>query len=419
MNAPPLLLLPWRAALLWLLSVAPWAAPVEARLGADPRPYAAAGLLFFALIAAFVVRRFEVRGRRDAVAVWLVALCLLSFALALVLPRHTFPLAMGTLLVAPALWGALLVAIRQRTPSSNAPLFFALCVAVISWLLGASRLSTRERIWQETLAINPRWSVAHHALLELAVARGADAREQDAIAERCFTVLLGDQRCASLAVLARSREGDCVRALEAARVALRGSVEPSVLAASARCVDSLRKSDDESLTIVRRASEVLPRDEQLRRALANTLERRGDRDGALAVLRQGGEWQSAEVQLSIARLSIERGDEATARRVIDAVIERDPTHAEARFMRGWLEHRAGHFNAARDNYLRALQQQPSHFAARFNLARLLLSAGVVQESLHHAQRLLEQDARDPRVRQLARDIQSQMALMEQADASAP
>lgn len=88
-------------------------------------------------------------------------------------------------------------------------------------------------------------------------------------------------------------------------------------------------------------------------------------------------------------------------------------------MRGWVEHRGGHFNAARDNYLRALQYDPAHFSARFNLARLLLSAGVVQEALHHAQRLLEQNARDPRVRQLARDIQSQMAIAEQPDAAAP
>lgn len=418
MNAPPLLLLPWRATLLWLLSVAPWAAPIEARLSADPRPFAAVGLVFFALIAALVVRRVEVRGRRDGLSALLVIGSVVSVVLALVLPRATLPLALGAWAVAPFVWAALVVAVRQRTSESKAPTFFVVCVAAISWVLGASRVSNRERVWQETLAMNPRWGVAHHALLDVALARGADVRERDAIAERCLTAVVDDPRCASLAVLARSRGGDCVRALEASRVALRGTADSTVVVAAARCVDSLRKSDDESLALARRAVSAQPRDESLRRALAALLERRGDRDGAIAALQLGGEPQSAEARLILARLSLERGDEAAARRAIDAVISGDPTNAEARFMRGWVEHRAGHFNVARENYLRALQQDPSHFSARFNLARLLLAAGVVQESLHHAQRLLEQNARDPRVRQLARDIQSQIALAEQPDGGA-
>jgi tetratricopeptide (TPR) repeat protein len=415
-NHVPLLLIPWRAALLWLLSIAPWGAPLEANLFVDSRGVAAGGLIFFALVAALLVRRVELVGRRDPLSITVATTALVSLALSAGLPRGTIPLATGAVIVAPLLWGCAWIALRRWAPTSKAPGFFLLCVVLISWALGGRRVLERERVWDEVLVLDGRWAVAHHARIDLAAARNADARARDALAERCFSLCPQDVRCASLATAARVRAEDCARVIEAARVALRASSDRASLEAAVRCADTLARSDDESLAWARRAVAEQRSDEALRRMLAAMLERRGDRTGAFEALRAGGELRSADGVVTMARLAIERGDDAAARAAIESLLQREPAHVEARFMRAWIEHRAGRFNPARENYLRALQGDPSHFAARYNLARLLLSAGVAQEALRHAQRLLETHARDPRVRQLARDIQGAMAQADDAGA---
>lgn len=416
MSSIPLLLIPWRATLLWLQSIAPWGAPLEAKLSADPRSYAAAGLIFFALLAAWIVRRVETVGRRDPVAALLALSAIVSLVASAALPRGSWPLSLGALVLAPFVWATLLVAIRKASAASRAPTFFVVCVALISWTLGAKRLTDRERVWTEIAASNDRWPIAARALLSLARARHAAPRELDALAERCHSADAADLECAALVADARAREGDCVRALDAAQSALAASPSAALLGTVGRCIDALRKGDDASAALMRRAVVANPNDQALRRALATMQERRGERDAALATLRAGPTLTDGEAIITLARLSIERGDDAGARAALDGLLAREPAHVEGRFTRGWIEHRAGHFNAARDNYLRALQADPTHFSARFNLARMLLSAGVTAEALHHAQRLLEQNARDPRVRQLARDIQSQVAQSESPDA---
>jgi Flp pilus assembly protein TadD len=411
----PLLLLPWRAALLWWLSVAPWAGPLEARVSGDLRGYAAAGLLFFALLAALVVRRIETAGKRDPIALSLIAGAACSLVAAAVLPRGTVGLSIATLVVAPFVWAALWLGGRRWLPGSRAPVAFLVCAAAISWVLGGGRALSRERQWREAVDASPRWTVAHHALLSLAEGRGAPERERAVLAEACLAQCPTDARCARYVAVAKERAGDCVLALDAARVALRANAnDRALLALASRCVRLGTRTDDETLALARRALSAAPADESARVTVATVLERRGDTAGALAVLRDGPPLQGADAVLLLARTALAARDEVVARAALERRLASASEDVEARYLLGGIEHREGHFNRARENYLRALAADPTHFFARYNLARLLLSAGVLQEALRHAQRLLEQNARDPRVRDLARDIQGQIAASEAA-----
>ena len=112
----PLLLLPWRGALVVWLSLAPWAAPLEARASGDPRGYAAAGLLFFALVAALIVRRVETHGRGDRVALALTGGSPLPLAPAALLPRAPVALSTAAGLVPPLRWGGPVPAWRPFDP---------------------------------------------------------------------------------------------------------------------------------------------------------------------------------------------------------------------------------------------------------------------------------------------------------------
>jgi tetratricopeptide (TPR) repeat protein len=389
-------------------------------MSADPRGYAATGLLFFALVAAFVVRRFETEGRGDRVALALTGAAVVGLGAAAALPRGTVGLATAAIVVAPFTWGALVLLGRRWLPESRAPLAFLLSAAVISWALGGARVGSRESQWGEVASLSPGWAEAHHARIALAEASGS-TQEIESRGEACHRVLPEDGLCARIVAVKAERAGDCARAIDAARVGLRARPrDGALLALSARCVRRGSRSDDEALALARSALEQSPTDEGARVALATVLSRRGAHAEAARVLREGPGVRGAEGLLLLGQSALAAEQEPVAREALERLIAREPGHAEGQYLLAAIEHRAGRFNRAREGYLRALAADRGHFFARYNLARLLLSAGVLQESLHHAQRLLEQSARDPRVRELARDIQRQIvAATNPNDAGAP
>lgn len=95
-----------------------------------------------------------------------------------------------------------------------------------------------------------------------------------------------------------------------------------------------------------------------------------------------------------------------ARPVLAGILATHPDDAEAIYDIALIEDLEGHFNPAREGYLRALKLRPGLAAARYNLALLTLRFGVLEEARHHAEKFKRDWPNDPRAAELELRIES-------------
>jgi len=121
-------------------------------------------------------------------------------------------------------------------------------------------------------------------------------------------------------------------------------------------------------------------------ARSGALERAGDTAGAIAVANEaviaGG---GRDAQLQVAKLAIIRNELARARTALGTILTKTPNDGAALYNLGLVEHRSKppNYNAARKNYLAAINALPDFSAARYNLVVLCTEHRVFDEAEHH------------------------------------
>lgn len=405
----PLVLVGWRSVLLLLMAIAPWGAPLEATLSTDLRVQIGLGFAALVGMLAVIARRFESRSSRDKVG-WLLALAVLvSLAGALTFPIYARPLSVLSIVVAIPLWAAIVLWVRERVSTSAVLRMVPIVLCCGSWMIGGGRVLSAEPVWRSIVVQNPRWIVAHHSLLQLLEQRSAPVAERDHVALRCTELVPSDARCRLLSVRSALARRDWERVVELTRVGLTNqSTDPVLLAAQSTALHELQRSDTQSITALRSAVAANETNAALRLNLATALQSAGRFREALEIFQTASVAQDLPTQQLLAAVAIQAEDWTAARQAVDRILAVEPENVTGRLNLGLIEQHEGHFNRAREAYLRALRADSHNFAARYNLARLVFDVGATDEALHHAQRLLELNARDQRVRLLVREIQDRV-----------
>ena len=110
-----------------------------------------------------------------------------------------------------------------------------------------------------------------------------------------------------------------------------------------------------------------------------------------------------DAQLLAAKLAILRDDLDAARRLLTPIARDDD--ALVLYNLGLIAQRSGQYNEARARYLAALKADPTHAAARYNLAFLTWDAGAKDEAQHHARKFLELTPDAPNAPDLRRKVE--------------
>jgi tetratricopeptide (TPR) repeat protein len=273
----------------------------------------------------------------------------------------------------------------------------------------AGMLSSRERMWWQTLRLDPENAAAriafvdpllragrHEELVELTA--GCPSRPPEV---ECGCREIGIEaelrardaagaRAASLAIAPRCATRASFAALNAQALAIAGE-NSLAIAESTRGLGLPHRRGDEA---------------RLRYALAMGLERGGRYDEATAeVERALASGAGADAALLASGLAILRGDYGGATERVRAVLADDPSDPRALYNQALIADHEGRYNEARQGYLSVLAVEPNHADARWNLARLTWRAGVRDEARHHARRFAESFPNDPRSGELKRQME--------------
>lgn len=394
MNPSQSWFLAWRALVLLVEALAPWAAPLDVPRPAGDAAMAQllAGWLGLTLLAVLCFRGLERSRLRSPLAALATLTVLAAAVTAWRLPRGELPLGYGVRWVGPLLWATLVVAARRLAPASwkNAATLGAAMLAVVTGALSSERLRTPEAMWRSVVARRPDHAEAQVALSRI-VGRGADgAARSTAVLDRCVRVSPRARACWTERASRRLAARDFAGASEDARraLAIDDDDAPSAVARAA-ALTRLQPVPAEAEAAARRAVELAPDDPQATLALAIALDAKGDAAGAQAALRRSmSRGATLDGRLLETSVALRAGDVAAARTAATAAAAMGPDDARAAYNVGVVAQREGRYNEAREAYLRALRSDPRNYAARLNLAVLTKEAGVLGEARHHLEVLL-------------------------------
>jgi tetratricopeptide (TPR) repeat protein len=139
-----------------------------------------------------------------------------------------------------------------------------------------------------------------------------------------------------------------------------------------------------------------PKAAPLQNLLGLWLLKTGDRTAARAAFQKARDADPAYTRptLLLAQVDLDDGNVDAVRRDLAALLAKEPNDAEARFLMGAAEDRAGNYAAAIDQYQKVLQQKPSDVLALNNLAYDMATQNP-HEALDYIQRALALAPNDP------------------------
>lgn len=394
MSPSPSWFLAWRALVLLVGSLAPWAAPLDVPTPAGDAAMGQllAGWLGLTLLAVLCFRALERSRLRSAVAA-LATLTLLAAAVtAWRLPRGELPLGYGVRWVGPLLWATLLAGARRLAPPSwrNAASLGVAILAVVTAGLSLPRLRTPETIWRSVVARRPDHADAQVALSRL-IGRGPGGADAAArVLDACVRANPRARACWSERARRRYDARDhAASALDAQRALALDDDDASAAVLRAASLTRLQPVPPEAEAAARRAVELAPDDPRATLALALALDAKGDAEGARAALgRSLARSATLDARLLETTLALRANDLPAARTAARAAEVLGPNDARAVYNVGLVAQRESRYNEAREAYLRALRLDPRNYSARYNLAVLTKDAGVVGEARHHLELLL-------------------------------
>jgi len=397
----------WRALLLIVISVAPWAAPLET---ATPSTHVAAvarlllslvGLGALTLAGKWAWSRWRACG----VLVWLAIAASIVASIGYWGARG--PLARGVWIEGPLVWIALAsLAYRpllDRYKPSASGAARGLSGAALLALGAANLLSAHARLADPAVlsaALLNRDPGNENAAI--ARADGLRAAGQLDAASRvlgdCATARKGSCRCADRAACIALQSGSSQRALQlldgaGAACGWNGSrlgMRAEALMGLARMDEAMRDADS--------ALALNGREPHASYARSRVLQVRGDPQQSLIWARRAVDQCHGSVgRIQLGMLLLQSHDLDQAAEQFDAVLKIDADHAQAIYGRGLVAQGRDRYRDAREDFLRTLQLDPSLSDARYSLALLTYSAGARDEARHHLDKLAAMSPTDPRL----------------------
>ncbi|MDO9020499.1 MAG: tetratricopeptide repeat protein [Myxococcales bacterium] len=394
MNPSQAWFLAWRALVLLLQSLAPWAAPLDV-----PRPAGDAamvqllvGWLGLTLLVVVCVRALERARLRSLVAALALLTVIAAGVTGYALPRGDLPLGYGVRWMGPLVWLTLLAALRRFAPASwkNSASLGWVMLAVVTAALSFARLRTPESMWRSVVARRPDHAEAQVTLARI-VGRGPDgAAKALAVLDRCVRQSPRSRPCWTARAQLRVDAGEHgPAALDAQRALALDDDDAASAVLRAVALTRVQPVPPEAEASARRALELAPDDPRASLALAMALDAKGDAEGARAALgRAIARAPTLDARLLETTLALRQGDVPGARRAVQAALALAPDDPRATYNLGVVAQREGRYNEAREAYLKTLRREARHYAARYNLAVLTKDAGATGEARHHLEALL-------------------------------
>ena len=399
----------WRVILLLAEALAPWGVPVEA-IGARTILVALVRLgLAIGLygLATWGVRRAT--ARYPGVAALGTLALLAAPVISAVCSGDRGPLARGVWFLSPLVW-ATLAAIVAGPVADAAKVVaerrvrFVLGAVVIALgvgnlVAGRSRLSSREALWRNALAIDPGNAAAAVAIAQIDDAAGKPAAALDSLLA-CTHLHPDSCACAEGAASEAIDAGhyrDARRLLDASdscgRSARRIALGAEALIGTSALDDGEREAE--------RAIEHDPDDAHAVYARAwakslrgNPLDARAETERAVALGR------GVPAELLLGTILYTSGDFARADAQFQSALAKDPTSVQATYDHALVADRQARYHDAREGYLRTLQLDPTNADARYNLVVLTHGHGATLEAKHHFDVFVTSYPTDRRIAQL-------------------
>jgi tetratricopeptide (TPR) repeat protein len=185
--------------------------------------------------------------------------------------------------------------------------------------------------------------------------------------------------------------------LDTSQESIRGPQEPVTRATEiyARAIDlESRGNHPAALALLWEAAGLSPRDPEIQTALGEALERIGAFDAAIgayrAALQQNPQFLKASNNLILTLVKAGKGDEAITR--AQALVDAAPNDPDRYFTLG-LAQSEQNIGAAMQSFRRALELDPRHALARYNLALALDRADRTAEAIGEMKQALAVDSR--------------------------
>jgi len=396
MNPSQTWFLAWRALILLVEALAPWAAPLDvARPSGDAAMVQLlVGWLGLTLLVVVCVRALEQTRLRSLVAALTTLTVIAAAVTGWALPRGELPLGYGVRWMGPLVWLTLLATVRRFSPPSwknGATVGWAM-LALVTAALSFPRLRSPEAMWRSVVARRPDHAEAQVILARIVGRERDGAAKALAVLDRCVRLSPRARPCWTARAQRRVDAAEYAAAAQDAQRALAIDDDDAVSAVlRAVALTRLPAASPEAEGAARRAVELAPDDARATLALAMALDARGDAEGARAALRRSIERSpTLDGRLLETTLALRATDVAGARRAVMAALALGPDDPRATYNLGVVAQREGRYNEAREAYLKTLRREPRHYSARYNLAVLTKDAGVAGEARHHLELLLRQ-----------------------------
>ncbi len=273
-------------------------------------------------------------------------------------------------------------------------------------LLGgqANRLNDVNALWWDALSADAKHDRAFAALAAQPLAK-RDFAAAAKVASRCLG--FAPTQCGCLALTARVA-AEKAPVAEARKVALAGvDACPNDARTNAALAEIQVRAGtpEEGLATARKALETAPNDGRLHLAAALALDGTGDTQGALVEAKKALELGAGrDAALLAGALSILLNDLDGAKALLSPLVEARKDDVDAIYNLALVADKRNDYNGARQGYLATLQVDPKFANARFNLTKLTLRFGILEEAKHHASKFMTAFPNDPRGAALVQDI---------------
>jgi tetratricopeptide (TPR) repeat protein len=394
-----------RTALALLMSLAPWATPLESPTllpGTEQRVLLVYGLPLFSYIVAAcgllwksTIQGAVALGALGAAAVGALYFDGLDGPLGLILWVAS-PLVLATL-------GFLLhEAVAFVKPSVPQPPFVlaAFAFGAANFWVMRDVVFSREAMLTSVLANDPGSERAAVALAEQLRGEGEIGRAETVL-DTCAKTPNAGCRCISADLRSLDDRGSPAAALKLAEANLPRCESDRLLRARYAEALAANGQGDKALALVEELRSQGPELPELYFAEARARRWKHDLPGALMAAREAARrGRGPSAHLFTAEICFEQGDNVAARAELSPLLQRDGKNVRVLYMLGRIAHQEQNLPEARLKYERVLELSPHDLDTRAALALLCLDEGNVVEAEHHAHELELLAPRDPRPAQI-------------------
>lgn len=394
-----------RTALALLLSLLPWAAPLESPTllpGTETEVLLRYGipLLAYVIAASWLLSQRTVEG-----VVALGALGAAAFG-ALYFDGQAGPLGMIVWLVSPMILATtafLLHALVAKAwpPAPQVPFVLtAFLLGGVNFWVTRDVLFDREAMLKAVVTRDPRNERAAVQYAEVLRGEG-EGRRADEVLDTCADGADAGCLCVSATIRSLDDRGSLAAARKLGEAHLPRCAHDRLLRARyAEAVAGMGETDRALALIaeLRQDGRDLP---ETWFAEARARKWKRDLPGALMAAREAARLhRGTAASLMAAEILFENGDDAGARAELTPIFQRENKHLRAIYLLGRIAHHERSYPEARLKYERLLELSPRNIDGHAALAMLALDEGNAAEALHHAHEIELLAPEDPRPEQI-------------------